>query len=389
MATPLYLDHAASTPVRPEVRDAILPFLGDVYGNPSSAHAAGRDARVRLERARRDIAEALDADPRGVIFTSGGTEADNLAVLGAVLAASRHGRERHVVVSAVEHKAVLAAAHAGCRAGADETILGVDAAGQPDLDGLDQALARRPALVSMMWVNNETGVVLPIADLARRCRAADVPLHTDAVQAVGRLPVALAGTGCAALTVSGHKLGAPKGIGALLLADPDLLDPLQHGGSQQGGLRPGTENVAFAVGLAVAVQLAVAEQAREGARLVALRDDLERRLLAALPDALVVGHDAPRAPHISALVMPGVRSGPLVAQLDSLGVAASSGSACTTGTPEPSHVLAAMGVPREHALGFLRLSLGATTTAATIAAAAAAIPGAVAGSRRLAEALHG
>lgn len=382
-----YLDHAASAPLRAEARDAMLPLLTECYGNPSSSHASGREARVRLERARREVAEALDADPRDVYFTSGGTEADNLAVLGAVLAAPRHGRAPHAVVTAVEHKAVLAAAHAGEVAGAGRTILPVDQLGQPDLGQLAEALRHLPAIVSTMWVNNETGVCLPVREVAERCAAAGVPLHSDAVQAIGRVPVSA--TAVDALTISGHKIGAPKGIGALLLRDPGLVDPLQHGGSQQGGVRPGTENIAGAVALGTAVRLAVEEREREAARLARLRDQLERGIRALVPDAMVLGAEAPRAPHISAIAIPGTTSGTLLTVLDALGVAASAGSACTTGSPEPSHVLLAMGLPRDLALGFVRLSLGSTSTPDDVAAVPGLLAEAVARARRLAGVLNG
>ncbi|HEX5633955.1 MAG TPA: cysteine desulfurase family protein, partial [Gemmatimonadales bacterium] len=349
---PVYLDHAASTPVRAEARDAMLPYLGELAGNPSSAHAAGRAARVGLERARRQVAAALGAEPAQVFFTSGGTEADNLAVRGAVLASTPAG---HAAVSPVEHKAVLAAAHAGARFGGRETLLPVDAEGVVTPAALEATLATRPAVVSVMWANNETGVLQPIAALAERCRAARVTFHTDAVQAVGRVPVQFRDADL--LTVSGHKLGAPKGVGALLVRDRAALSPLVHGGAQQQALRPGTENLAGAVALGVALELAVREQAAEAVRLAALRDELERRLLAAVPGARVAGAGAARVPHVSGIMVPGADGAALLLHLDALGICASGGSACTTGSPEPSHVLAAMGVPRELALGFVRFSL--------------------------------
>lgn len=380
-----YLDHAASTPVRPEARDAMLPYLGELGGNPSSAHAAGRAARVGLERARRQVAEAVGAEPAQVLFTSGGTEADNLAVLGAVLARHPAGL---AVVAAVEHKAVLAAAHAGVRFGGRESVLPVDAEGRVRLDALDAALAEQPAVVSVMWANNETGVLQPVAEITARCRRVRVPFHSDAVQAVGRVPVSLREVPADLLTLSGHKVGAPKGIGALVVRDRAVLSPLVHGGTQQHGLRPGTENIAGAVALGVALELAVREREAEASRLERLRDALESALVAAVPDARPVAADAPRVPHVSGIVVPGAETAALLLHLDDLGVAASGGSACTTGSPEPSHVLAAMGVPRELALGFVRFSFGRTSTAADVARAAEAFPVAVARARRTAEALR-
>jgi len=389
MTEPAYLDHAASAPVRAEVRDAMLPLLGELHGNPSSAHAAGRAAKTALERARREVAAAVHADPAQVFFTSGGTEADNLAVLGAVLAARRNGRAPIAVVSAVEHKAVLAAAHAAASLGGTDVVLPVTTSGAVEMASLDEALAQHPAVVSVMWVNNETGVTADIAALAFRCAAADVPFHSDAVQALRYLRVPFTDAPLDLLTISGHKLGAPKGIGALVVRSRALLEPLVHGGAQQFALRPGTENVAGAVGLGVAMRIAAAERMSEAPRLAALRDALERQVLAAVPDAQIVAAEAPRVPHISAIVVPGADTAALLMHLDRLGICASGGSACTTGSPEPSHVLQAMGLPRELSLGFVRFSLGRETTAADIAAAAAAFPEAVARARRSAGALHG
>lgn len=386
--TPIYLDHAATTPVRPEVREAMLPYLSEkAFGNPSSSHRFGREARAGLEHARREIAESLGSAPSAVVFTSGGTEADNLAVLGAALAARQSGRPPRVAVSAVEHKAVLAAAHMVPGLGGSEIILPVDTDGVLDLGALDTTLEAGPALVSVMWANNETGVLQPIAEVAGRCREAGVPLHSDAVQAAGKVPVLLDSTPCPLVTISGHKLGAPKGIGALLVQEGTRIAALIHGGGQQQGLRPGTENVAGAIGLGRAVRLAVEELDREAPRLAALRDRLARGLIAAVPDLVVHGGHAPRAPHILSLAVPGTDSEAMLMHLDLAGVAASSGSACMTGAVEPSHVLTAMGMPRELAISTIRLSLGRTTTEAEIEAVAALFPEIVAKVRRLAAVL--
>jgi cysteine desulfurase len=381
----VYLDHAATTPVRAEVLEAMLPYLGGAtFGNPSSAHRFGRAARAGLEQARREVAAAAGAEPQQVIFTSGGTEADNLAVLGAALVARRLGRPMLVAVSAVEHKAVLAAAHQVIQWGGEELVLPVGRDGQLELDALDAALTRAPALVSVMWVNNETGVRQPIEAIAGRCRQASVPLHSDAVQAFGKLPITLEKAPCSLLTISGHKIGAPKGIGALIVRDRKAIEALIHGGGQQFGIRPGTENVAGAVGLGRAAALAAEEQATEAARLAGLRAGLLQRLRACVPDLVQHGETAPLAPHILNLGVPGTDSEALLMHLDLAGVAASGGSACSTGAMEPSHVLTAMGVPRSLALGSIRFSLGHATSAADLERVIEVFPAVVEKVRQLA-----
>lgn len=382
-----YLDHAATTPVRAEVRDAMRPYFDDVFGNPSSSHRFGRAARAGLEQARREIAEAVGCEPTQVVFTSGGTEADNLAIIGAAFAASARGRPRCVAVSAIEHKAILAAAHTVATLGGEEIILPVHADGSLQLEALEAAFARRPAVVSVMWVNNEVGTVQPMAEIAARCTAAGVPLHTDGVQAFGKIAVDLRDLPVSLLTLSGHKLGAPKGIGALIIRDRGLVESIIHGGGQQYGIRPGTENVAGAVALGCAARLAAAEQASEAPRLAALRDQLEALLLRDVPDLVAVGAAGSRAPHILTIAVAGADSETLLMHLDMQGVAASGGSACSTGAVEPSHVLCAMGVPRDLALGQLRFSFGHESTVTDVERVAAAFPRVVARARKLAGAL--
>jgi cysteine desulfurase len=385
MKPAVYLDHAATTPVRPEVLEAMMPYLTEQsFGNPSSAHRFGRAARAGIEQARRHIAEAIGAEPSQVIFTSGGTEADNLSIVGSALAARDRGAPMCAAVSAVEHKAVLAAAHAVCHLGGREVLLPVDTAGILELDALDRALAETPSVVSVMWVNNEVGVVQPVAQIAERCRDAGVIFHTDAVQAVGKVPVSVQKLCCTLLTISGHKIGAPKGIGALIVRDRKAVEAILHGGGQQYGIRPGTENVAGAVALGRAVQLATAERETLAQRLLALRDELARRLLATVPDLVVNAEGSERAPHLLSIAVEGADSEALLMHLDLAGIAASSGSACSTGAVEPSHVLVAMGVPRELALGTIRFSFGRESSIDDVDRAAEVIPGVVAKVRKLA-----
>ena len=350
----------------------MLPFLGeDGFGNPSSSHAYGRAARAAIEHAREQVAKALHAEPRQVYFTSGGTEADNLAVLGTALARrnDRHSlAAAHLVTSPTEHKAVLAALHEAEDQGARATLLPVDQNGAADPAALDDALREhhRPSLVSVMWVNNEVGTIQPVSDIAARCAAAGVPFHTDAVQAFGKVPVDLSTLPWSAVTVSAHKIGGPKGIGALLVRDTSRFAAQQRGGSQQQGLRPGTENVPGIVGLGRAAELAAAEQAAHAAEWGAMRDALERAILERVPEAVVHGRGAARAPNILNVSAPGTDSETMLMHLDLAGIAAASGSACTTGSVEPSHVLLAMGVPADLAAAGVRFSFGPLSKAAQV-----------------------
>lgn len=384
-----YLDNAATTPVRPEVLEAMLPYLGsEAFGNPSSAHRFGRAARAGIEEAKRAVAAAVGAEPNQVVFTSGGTEADNLAIIGAALAARDRGGPFRVAVTATEHKAALAAAHAVKHLGGEEIILPVTASGHVDHDGLERALKTSVAVVSVMWVNNEVGTRQPVAAIAARCSDAGVLFHSDAVQAFGKVPVSLRDVNCSLLTISGHKIGAPKGVGALIVRDRNAVEAIIHGGGQQFGIRPGTENVPGIVGLGVAARLAVEEQQALAARLGALRDELERRLLALVPDAVIHGWQGERAPHISNASIPGTDSEALLMHLDLAGIACSSGSACSTGAVEPSHVLTAMGVPRELGVAALRFSFGKDSGLEDVAAVSAALPKIVEKVRSLSAVLH-
>ncbi len=384
-----YLDNAATTPVRPEVLEAMLPYLGkEAFGNPSSAHRFGRAARAGIEEAKRTIAEAVGAEPNQVVFTSGGTEADNLAIIGAALAARDRGGPFRVAVSATEHKAVLAAAHAVRHLGGEEIILPVTASGLVEDAEIAKAIDRGVAVVSVMWVNNEVGTVQPVRQLAERCREAGVLFHCDAVQAFGKVPVSLRDISCTLLTISGHKIGAPKGIGALIVRDRKAVEAIIHGGGQQFGIRPGTENVPGIIALGTAARLAAEEQQSLAARLRELRDELERRVLAIVPDAVINGWQGERAPHVSNVSIPGTDSEALLMHLDLAGIACSSGSACSTGAVEPSHVLTAMGVPRDLGVAALRFSFGKDSTIEDVEAVTAALPKIVEKVRSLSTVLH-
>jgi len=365
----IYLDHAATTPIRTEVRDAMLPYLTEAFGNPSSGHAFGRAARAGLENARRQVATALGAQSREILFTSGGTEADNQAILGCVIAT--HGDRlsgAHIVSSPTEHKAVLGALHEAERLGARVTLLPVDTNGVVDLAELERLLDGkdpngRPSIVSVMWVNNETGTVQPVPRIASACAAAGVPFHTDAVQAFGKLPVRVdEHPGISLLSVSAHKIGGPKGVGAIFVRERKGIASLLHGGGQQGGLRPGTENVPGAVALGAAAELAAEEQPATAARLAAIRDAVQDALCARVADLVVHVRGAPRGPNILSVSAPDTDSEAMLMHLDLAGLACASGSACSTGSVEPSHVLSAMGVPKELAVAAVRMSFGSLSS---------------------------
>jgi len=374
---PIYLDHAATSPVREEVRAAMAPHLDGAFGNPSSTHRWGRAAAAALDEARWRCAEALGSRSAEIVFTRGGTESDNLAVLGRAARVRADGAELTIVVSAVEHKAVLESAQHACARGAGRLeVVRVTPDGELDLDHLEAALGRGEALVSVMWVNNETGMVLPLAAVAERVRPSGGTLHTDAVQAVGKVPVRVGEPTVDLLTVTGHKIYGPKGAGLLYVRSGTALSPLLHGGGQERGLRPGTEDVAGAVGLAVALELAIHEQAVEARRLEALRDDLEARVLAGVPGARVNASEAPRGPHVASIAIPDVDGGALLMRLDLEGVAASGGSACNSGASKGSHVIAAL-YGDDDPNATVRFSLGRSSRADDVARAADILVGAV------------
>lgn len=351
---PIYLDHAASTPLSDAVFEAMLPVLRDTYGNPSEPHAAGRAARALIVEARRRVATTLGARPQDVVFTGGGTEADNLAVLGR--ARSRPGA---IVTTPIEHPAVRNAVRALAGEGREVREVGVDRCGLVSLPELEAAVAGEVALCAVMWANNVTGTVQPVGSIDELCRERGVPLHLDAIQAAAGLPVTLEGLGeQTTIAVAAHKLGGPKGVGCLAGRTVTDLAPVALGGGHERGLRSGTENVAGIVGLAAALE----ERRRllddgEGVRRAGLRDRLE-----ASAGVEVVCADAPRLPGHACLLCAGARGDLLVQVLDAAGVCVAAGSACASGSPEPSHVLVALGYPVDEARSILRVTLGPETT---------------------------
>jgi cysteine desulfurase len=367
---PVYLDHAATAPMRPEAVEAMLPYLTERFGNPSGSHAVAREARKALDEARDVVAECLGAQPGEVVFTGSGTEADNLAILGAH--ALRGGR---VVCTAVEHHAVL---HACAALGGDVSPVGAD--GIVDTVALGARLGPDTSVVSVMLANNEVGTVQPLEAVAAtvRDRAPNAVLHTDAVQAFPWLDVATLARPADLVAVSAHKFGGPKGVGALVVRDGTAVAPILHGGGQERDRRSGTHNVAGIVGMAAAMRATVATRAETVARVTSLRDRLADGLLAVTPDAAETGDRSSKVAGNCHLSFAGVESEALLVLLDGAGVCASAGSACTSGAIEPSHVLVAMGVAKRRALGSLRLSLGVTTTDADVDRALEAVPAAVA-----------
>ncbi|MFQ5511843.1 MAG: IscS subfamily cysteine desulfurase [Candidatus Krumholzibacteriia bacterium] len=355
----IYLDNNATTRVADTVREAMMPFLGDAHGNPSSIHGAGRDAREGVERARRQVAKLLNCRPRRITFTSGGSEADNLALKGVAFA----GRERggHIVTTRIEHPAILSTCTflegIGCRV----TYLEVDETGWLSPDALREAITDDTILVSIMMANNEVGSILPIEELCAVAHERNVLFHTDAVQAVGKIRVDVAELGVDMLTISGHKFHGPKGAGALYVRKGLSLEPCVHGGKQEGGVRAGTENVPAIVGLGKAAETAV-EKVRSGDRMEQLRDRLEEGIRRLVPDAQLNGHPGKRLPNTLNLTLPEIRGESLVVALDQQGVSISSGSACKSGSPRPTHVLMAMGRTEEEAHCAVRLSLSHDTT---------------------------
>jgi cysteine desulfurase len=381
----VYLDHAATTPMLPAAVEAMTDHLGDV-GNPSSLHASGRAARRIVEESRETIARALNCRPGEVVFTSGGTEADNLALKGLFWSRRDADPARtRILASSVEHHAVLDALHwLAEEEKAEVELLAVDSRGRLDVDAYRATVERDPAsvaLVSVMWANNEVGTVQPIEDVVAVASAHGIPVHTDAVQAVGAVPVDFAATGVDALTLTGHKLGGPYGVGALLLRRELSLTPLLHGGGQERDIRSGTLDMPAIAGFATAVEHAAKAQPEYAERVAALRDSLIRRVTEVVPDAHLHGDPDSRLPGNAHLGFPDCEGDSLLMLLDARGIECSTGSACSAGVPQASHVLLAMGLDDEGARHSLRFTLGRTSTEADVDALVEAIGPAVARAR--------
>ena len=356
----VYFDHAATTPVDRRVLERMLPFFCDVYGNPSELHKQGREARAAVESARAQVAAAIGAGDKEIVFTAGGTEADNLALFGYL----QRFEPGHFIISAIEHPAVMEPARALNRLGWAVDFIPVDGDGVIDVDAYEQAFRDDTRLASVMYANNVVGSMQPVAELARIAHEKGAVFHTDAVQCVGSVPIDVGALGVDMLSLSGHKLYGPKGSGALYVKRGTRLTPLLHGGGHERRLRSGTENVPGIVGLGAAVELAEAEMAATRPRLEALRDHLVRGVLESVPDVRHLGHPTERLPGNVAFTVRYIEGESMLLQLDTHGFMVSSGSACASGSLEPSHVILALGLGAEEAHGSLRLSLGRENTQA-------------------------
>jgi cysteine desulfurase len=380
----VYLDHNATTAVEPAVLDAMLPYLSGEYGNAASIHTFGQKARAAVETAREQVASLIGARPQEIVFTSGGTEADNHAIFGVVQTSSAALRAvdgasgpKRIVTTAIEHEAVLNTCQALEKQGVAVTYLPVDREGLVSLGALRQAIRKETVLITVMHANNELGAVQPLQEIGRIAADADVYFHTDAVQSAGKLPIDVNALRLDLLSLSGHKFYAPKGVGALYIRGGTRLQQLLYGGHHQRGFRPGTENVAGIAGLGKAAELAGKSLAEDTARISALRDRLERGLLSRVPHSQANGAQAPRTANTTNITFPGIEGEALVIALDLKGLACSTGAACSSGAVEPSHVLTAIGLRPEEARASLRFSLGRHTTDAEIEFALEIVPAAV------------
>jgi cysteine desulfurase len=379
----VYLDFNATTPVDPAVLDAMLPYFSENFANASSIHTPGQSARSAVETAREQVAALIGARPQEIVFTSGGTESDNHAIFGVTSFNSNHSGATHVITTAIEHEAVLNACQALEKSGVSVTYLPVNRDGLIDLAQLRAAIRPETVLITVMHANNELGVIQPLEEIGRIAREADIYFHTDAVQSAGKIPVDVNALQVDLLTLSGHKIYAPKGIGALYIRGGTKVQQLLYGGHHQRGFRPGTENVAGIVGLGKAAEIAQQRLAADAERLTKLRNELERSLLRYIPDARVNGVNAPRTPNTTNIVFSGVGGEALLIALDLKGIAVSTGAACSSGAVEPSHVLTAIGLSADEARSSLRFSLGRHTLLDEIDTVLATVPGVVAQLRAL------
>ncbi len=362
MSRRVYLDHNASTPVHPEVLAEMLPYFGEVFGNPSSIHAFGREAREGMDRARERVASFLNVSPQEIVFTSGGTESDNFALKG--LAGARG--KGHVITSQVEHHAVLRAARALEAQGFDLTVVGVDEFGMVDPDDVRRAIRPDTVAISIMHANSEVGTLQPVEAIGRIARERGVPFHVDAVQTFGKLPIDVNALGVDVLSFSAHKIYGPKGVAGVFIRKGTKMVAVQHGGEHERRRRAGTENVAGIVGLGKAVEVRARDMQSEAPRIAALRDRLWEGVRARVPEVRLSGHPTQRLPGTASLLFRHVESESIVLGLDLKGIGVSAGSACTSGNVEPSHVLVAMGVSVDWAMGAVRCSLGRSTSAEDI-----------------------
>ena len=368
----IYFDHNATTPVAPEVLAAMLPYLKEEFGNASSIHAFGQNARGAVERARSSVAALLGARAADIMFTSGGTESNNHAIFGAVAAAP--GKAKHVITSAIEHVAVLDTCKALAKSGVELTILPVDREGLVNPEHVRGAIRSETVLITLMLANNEIGTIEPIEEIGKIAAEKGIAFHTDAVQAAGKIPVDVEKLGVNLLSISAHKFCGPKGVGALYIRKGTQLDPLLYGGHSERDRRPGTEDVAAIAGMGKAAELARIGMREENERIRGLRDRLERGLLERVPHSWVNGGRAPRVPNTSNMTFPFIEGEAMVIALDLKGIACSTGAACSSGAVEPSHVLVALGLAPEDARATLRLSLGHQTTEDEIEFAFKTIP---------------
>jgi len=371
----IYLDHAASTPVDPQVVEAMLPYFSEIYGNASGMHQQARGSAQALDRARQTVAGVLNCAPNEVVFTACGTESDNLAIRGAAFAQKLAGRGQHLITTPIEHHAVSHTINQLCdKFGFEQTVVPVDEYGI--VKPADVAAAIRPdtVLISVMYANNEVGSVQPISEIGEIARERSIPFHTDAVQAAAYRPLDVEALNVDLLAISGHKIYAPKGVGVLYVRQNTPLLPTLTGGSHENNRRPGTENVPYIAGIAKALELVDSHRTGENPRQAGLRDRLVKGVLTSIPNSQLTGHPVNRLPNNASFVFDGCEADTILMHLDMAGIQAASGSACTSGMPEPSHVLQAMGLPHQLALSALRLSLGRQTTAADIDRVLAALP---------------